>query len=376
MTETIGGIVWSQDASAFYYVHLDRNHRPVSVHRHRLGTRAADDETIVAADDSGLFVSLTEAQSGRYAEVSLHDHETSESWLIDLAAGGAARLVAPRETSVRYRVEHHPDFGGEPGLLILTNADGAEDFKIAWTPLAASGRDHWRDVVPHRPGVYILTLHRLRRLADPAGARRRPRRASSCAGSPTASEHTIAFDEEAYSLGFDAGYEFATDTLRFSYSSMTTPSEVWDYDLDARTRRLRKRQEIPSGHDPAAYVTRRLFAPAPDGEKVPVSLLYRKGTPLDGTAPALLYGYGAYGMSIPAAFASNRLSLADRGFILAIAHVRGGTEKGWRWYREGKLAQEAEHVFRLHRRDRIPHRREIRLADAKSSPTAPPRAAC
>jgi oligopeptidase B len=152
-------------------------------------------------------------------------------------------------------------------------------------------------------------------------------------------EHTIAFDEEAYSLGFEPGYEFATDTLRFSYSSMTTPSEIWDYDLGARTRRLRKRQEIPSGHDPASYVTRRLFAPAPDGEKVPVSLLYRRGTPLDGTAPALVYGYGAYGMSIPAAFVSNRLSLADRGFVVAIAHVRGGTEKGWRWYREGKLTK-------------------------------------
>jgi oligopeptidase B len=239
---------------------------------------------------------------------------------------------------VRYRVEHHPNFGGEPGLFILTNADGAEDFKIAWTPLAASGRGTWRDVVTHRPGVYILAftvfagwLIRLER--EDGLARIVVRRLAD------GDEHTIAFDEEAYSLGFDSGYEFATDTLRFNYSSMTTPSEIWDYDLGERTRRLRKRQEIPSGHDPAAYVTRRLFAPASDGEKVPVSLLYRKGTPLDGTAPALVYGYGAYGVSIPAAFTSNRLSLADRGFVVAIAHVRGGTEKGWRWYREGKLAK-------------------------------------
>jgi oligopeptidase B len=338
VTETIGGIVWSQDADAFYYVHLDRNHRPVSVHRHRLGTSAADDETIVAADDSGLFVSLGKVQSGRYAEVSLHDHETSESWLIDLAAGGALRLVAPRETSVRYRVEHHPNFRGDPGLFILTNADGAEDFKIVWAPLTASGRNSWRDVVPHRPGVYILSftvfadwLIRLER--EDGLARIVARRLAD------GTEHAIAFDEEAYSLGFESGYEFTTDTLRFSYSSMTTPSEIWDYDLGQRTRRLRKRQEIPSGHDPATYVTRRLFAPAPDGEKVPVSLLYRKGTPLDGTAPALVYGYGAYGVAIPAAFVSNRLSLADRGFVVAIAHVRGGTEKGWRWYREGKLGK-------------------------------------
>ena len=337
VTETAGGIVWSQDGTAFYYVRVDRNHRPVSVHRHRLGTGPADDVEVVAADDSGLFVSLSKLQSGRFAEVSLHDHETSESWLIDLADSDAEPvLVAPRETSIRYGVEHHPDAAG--GLFILTNAGNAEDFKIAWAPLAHSGRDHWRDVVAHRPGVYILRftvfagwLIRLER--EDGLARIVVRRLED------GEEHVIAFDEEAYSLGFDAGYEFDTDTLQFSYSSMTTPSEIWDYDLAARTRRLRKRQEIPSGHDPGAYVTRRVLAASFDGETVPVSLLYRKTTPLDGTAPALVYGYGAYGISIPAAFAPNRLSLADRGFVVAIAHVRGGTEKGWRWYREGKLAK-------------------------------------
>jgi oligopeptidase B len=151
-------------------------------------------------------------------------------------------------------------------------------------------------------------------------------------------EHTIAFDEEAYSLGVEHGYEFATDTLRFGYSSMTTPTETWDYDLTNRTRVLRKRREVPSGHDPSDYVTRRLFAPTAGGETVPISVLFRKDTPLDGTAPGLIYGYGAYGISIPAAFNTDRLSLVDRGFVYAIAHVRGGTDKGWRWYREGKLA--------------------------------------
>jgi len=119
---------------------------------------------------------------------------------------------------------------------------------------------------------------------------------------------------------------------------MTTPSEIWDYDLAAHKRTLRKRQEIPTGHNPGAYITRRVLAPASDGEAIPISLLYRRTTPLDGTAPMLIYGYGAYGMSMPAAFNSNRLSLVDRGFVFAIAHVRGGTERGWRWYREGKLA--------------------------------------
>jgi oligopeptidase B len=135
------------------------------------------------------------------------------------------------------------------------------------------------------------------------------------------------------------GYEFDTTALRFTYSSMTTPAQVFDYDMESRARVLRKTQEVPSGHDPADYVTRRLMAPAPDGETVPVSLLYRKDTPLDGSAPLFLYGYGAYGISIPAAFSTSRLSLVDRGFVFAVAHVRGGKDKGYRWYTDGKLGR-------------------------------------
>jgi oligopeptidase B len=149
-------------------------------------------------------------------------------------------------------------------------------------------------------------------------------------------EHTVSFTEEAYSLGLSSGYEFETARIRFTYSSMTTPAETYDYDCVTKGRHLRKRQVVPSGHDAADYVTRRLFATAPDGEQVPVSLLYRKGLALDGSAPLLLYGYGSYGTLMPASFSTNRLSLVDRGFVYAIAHIRGGTEKGWRWYLDGK----------------------------------------
>jgi oligopeptidase B len=336
--ETAGDVVWTRDCSAFYYVRLDAQHRPSSVHRHRLGADVREDIEVYDVADGGRFVSLSRLQSGRFAAISVHDHDTSEALLIDLEdADAGPMLVAPRETAMRYEVEHHPDFGGYPALLMRTNAGDAEDFKIAWTPLAATAREHWRDVVPHRPGVFILGFAVLRDwLICLEREDNLPRIVVRRIGSED--EHTIAFDEEAYSLDLHEGFEFETDTLRFSYSSMTTPSEVWDYDLASRTRTLRKRQEIPSGHDPGAYVTRRVLAKAPDGEAVPVSLLYRKTTSLDGTAPMLVYGYGSYGMSIPAAFISNRLSLVDRGFVFAIAHVRGGTEKGWRWYREGKLA--------------------------------------
>jgi oligopeptidase B len=348
--QTTSEVVWTQDCAAFYYVRLDAQLRPSSVHRHRLGADVSKDADIFAVPDGSRMVSLSRLQSGRFAAIVAFDHETSETWLVDLDDPDAKAVqVAPREPGLLYDVAHHPDFNGGPALLISTNADGAEDFKIVWTPLASPGREHWRDLVPHRPGVLILSFMVLRdwlvRLEREDGLPRivfrrigQSGRDARAQGVNLHDEHTIAFDEEAYALSLLQGFEFATDTLRFSYSSMTTPSEVWDYDLAAGTRTLRKRQEIPSGHDPGAYVTRRVMAPATDGETVPVSLLYRRTTPVDGTAPLFVYGYGAYGASMPAGFNPDRLSLVDRGFVYAIAHVRGGTDKGWRWYREGKLA--------------------------------------
>jgi len=333
-----GAAVWTADSSAFYYVRLDAQHRPTRVFRHRLGTAADDDVLVYESSNPGYFVGISELQSGELAEISIYDHETSESWLVDLRSPDARpMLVSPREQSVLYNVDHHPAFGGVPVLFIHTNADGAEDFKIAVAPLASPARAHWRDLVPHRPGVYILSFAVLadwliRHEREDGLPRIVVRRLA------TGEEHAIAFPEEAYSLGVEPGFEFVTDTLRFTYSSMTTPTETWDYDLAERTRALRKRQEIPSGHDPADYVTRRLLAPAADGETVPISLLHRRDLKADGTAPALVYGYGSYGAAMPAAFSTNRLSLVDRGFVYAIAHVRGGTDKGWRWYKNGKLA--------------------------------------
>jgi oligopeptidase B len=338
---TTSEVVWTRDCTAFYYVRLDAQYRPSSVHRHRLGADVNEDADIYGVPDGGRMVSLSRLRSRRFAAISVFDHDTSETWLIDLENPDAkATLIAPREPGLRYTVEHHPDFRGGPTLVIWTNADGAEDFKLVWTPLANPSREHWRDIVRHRPGVLIrehtLLQDWLLRLEQEDGL---PRVVFSRIGSDD--ERTIAFDEEAYSLWFHGGFEFATNILRFSHSSMTTPWEVWDYDLDTGVRTLRKRDVVPSGHDPGAYVTRRVMAPAADGETVPVSLLYRKTTPIDGTAPLFVYGYGSYGASMDAAFKTDRLSLVDRGFVYAIAHVRGGTEKGWRWYREGKLANKA-----------------------------------
>jgi oligopeptidase B len=326
-----GAVVWSADAKSLFYVKLDDNHRPMQVWHHRLGTTQADDVLIYEETDPGWFTHLHESTSGRFCVIAGGDHETSEQRLIDLANPlSLPRLVAPRETGVQYSLA---DRGDE--LFILTNADGAIDFKIVTAPLASPARANWRDLIPHRAGVYILDhdlysghLVRLER------ANALPAIVIRDLGS--GEEHAIAFDEAAYSLDTMGSYEFDTTSLRFSYSSMTTPSEVYDYDMVSRTRTLRKRQEIPSGHNPADYVTTRIMARSHDGTDVPVSLLHRHDLKRDGRAPLLLYGYGSYGMAMPASFNANRLSLVDRGFVYAIAHIRGGTDKGWGWYLDGK----------------------------------------
>ncbi|MEM8663805.1 MAG: S9 family peptidase, partial [Pseudomonadota bacterium] len=300
------GIAFAADARTVFAVELDDNHRPATVVAR---THDGTVHTVYKETDPGFFVSVSKTLSGGYMVINSHDHETSEVRLIDaLDPLTPPRLIAERLVGEEYDVAHNGD-----ELYIRTNRD-AEDFRIVRAPIDAPGRENWEDIVPHRPGVlivdtivfadYLVWLERenalprivIRRLAD-------------------GDEHVIAFDEEAYSLGLQEGHEFQTATLRFSYSSMTTPSEVWDYDMATRDRRLRKRQVIPSGHDPAQYVTRRLMAPAADGALVPVTLLHHVETDIDGSAPCLLYGYGSYGITIPASFNANPLSLVNRGFV-------------------------------------------------------------
>ena len=330
--ESDGEMVWSADGASFLYIRLDENHRPSRVYRHHLGQDPATDELIFEETDPGWFMNVWRSRSRRFAIIHLTDHDSAEAHLLDLHdPASKPRLVAARESGLRYDVEHHGH-----RLFIRTNADGCEDFKLVEAPLSDPSRVNWKDVIPYRPGRMITRIsaykNHLVRLER-----------ENCLPQiiirdiVSGEEHAIAFDEEAYSLSLHGSREFDTTNMRFAYSSMTTPEETYDYDMVTRARVLRKRQTIPSGHDPARYVTRRIFAKAQDGAEVPISLLYMKDTPLDGSAPLFITGYGSYGHAYPASFSSRRLSLVDRGFVYAIAHVRGGTDKGWGWYKDGKL---------------------------------------
>jgi oligopeptidase B len=234
-------------------------------------------------------------------------------------------VLQPRDVGRLYEADHWGD-----RWVIRTNADDSIDFKIVEAPTATPGKAHWTDLVPHTPGRYIegvalVKNHIARQERADANTRIIIRDRAGA-------EHEIAVDEPAYSLSLAGASEFDTTVMRYGYNSPSTPTSTYDYDLATRERTLRKVQEVPSGHNAADYVVERLNAPAPDGELVPVTVLRRRDTPVDGSAPVLLYGYGSYGSPIPASFSTNRLSLVDRGWIYAIAHVRGGSDKGWNWF--------------------------------------------
>ena len=329
--DTSGGGVWNAANDGFLYTRVDENHRPSKLFFHKLGTDVSEDRLVYEESDPGFFMDVDGSRNNDWIFVSINDHETSEFRLLSTDDPTAEpKLVAARETGLQYDLEE----GGDV-FFILTNADGAKDFKIMTAPVSDPTRPNWMELVPHEPGRLILSLLAFKdflvRLERKDGLPRivvRDRMSGE--------EHNISFDEEAYSLSLLGSYEYDTDVMRFSYSSMTTPAQVFDYDMRTRERVLLKTQEVPSGHDPDHYVTRRLMAPSHDGELVPVSLIYHRDTPLDGSTPALLYGYGSYGIAIPAGFNTNILSLVDRGFVYAIAHTRGGKDKGFSWYEDGK----------------------------------------
>ena len=338
LLDTTGKGRWSADNKFLFYVAVDENHRPDKVMRHRLGTQQSEDVCVYTESDSGFFVSLDDTRSGRFIVISAHDHETSECWLIPTHAPENAPLcVAPRATGIEYELD---DDAARDRLVLVTNwaPDGqAEDFLVAQAPVPTkhADRSSWQVIRPHVPGclvldavpfsghmVYLLRENALPRILVETQA--------------TGETAAIEFDEEAYELALGAIGEYDTTRLRFTYSSMTTPMQITDYDMDTGMRNLRKSQNVPSGHDPAEYVTRRIVATSHDGAEVPVSIVYHRDTPLDGSAPVLLYGYGAYGITVPAGFSVTRLSLVARGFIYAIAHIRGGKARGHNWFIQGR----------------------------------------
>ena len=330
---TDGSVVWAADSKSFYYVERDANQRPKRVRHHIVGTPAGDDLLVYEEPDDSFFLDVDKSQSGDYILISSRKGTTSEYRYLraDAEAGEKPVLIAPRHTDELYSVEH----AGEH-FYINTNAGDAVDFKIMRAPVASPGREHWEEWLPHEPGTYIRDFVAFKdRLVRLERENALPRVVVSDYAQDDVYE--IDFDAAAYDLELLPGYEFDTMTLRFAYETPATPEQVFDFDMASRERVLRKTQEVPSGHDPELYAVERFFITADDGAEVPVTVLRLASTPVDGTAPLLLYGYGSYGLTMPASFNPSILSLVDRGVVYAVAHIRGGSAKGRQWYLDGKL---------------------------------------
>ena len=323
-----GNFVFSPCSGYIFWTNRDDNGRPDRIYRRP----SRGGETVLVYDeaDDGMFLGVGRSSDDAFVLITVQNQETSEAWQIPTGAPTAMPTVlAPRRVGIRYDADHWPD-----GWVFRTNDNDAVDFKLMQAPTGQPARIAWRELVPHRPGRFIegfdLTSAHL------AWQERAEANTTIIIRDKAGQEHAIAADEPAYALSLAGASEFDTTVTRYTYNSPSTPTSTYDYDMASRARTLMKVQEIPSGHDPADYVVERLNAPAIDGQMVPVTVLRRRTTPVDGSAPLLLYGYGSYGIPMSASFSTGRLSLVDRGWIYAIAHIRGGSDKGWGWFLDAR----------------------------------------
>jgi oligopeptidase B len=339
--ETTYGSAWAGDAT-FFYVRQDAAMRPHQVWRHSVGTAPEDDVLVYEDPDERFFVTVGLSLTEEWVQISSSSKVTSEEHLVPAAHPTAPpRCVQPREQDVEYDVTHAPHPTDGDRFLILTNADDAVNFKLVSAPVDEPGREQWTEVVPHRPDVKLEGDTAFRDHVIRYERREGVRRiiATSYADGI---ERELTMPEPVYDTGPATNAEFDTGTLRFTYTSLVTPSTVFDEDLVTGERQLLKQTEVLGGHEPADYETGRLWATAPDGVRVPISYVHRADLAHDGSAPCLLYGYGSYEACMDPTFSTLRLSLLDRGFVFAIAHIRGGGELGRPWYDDGK---------RLHKRN-------------------------
>ena len=335
--ENMGAVVWANDNQTLFYTRLDEAYRPHQVWKHRLGQDPSQDVMVFEEPDDAYYLSVGGTRSEAYIVVSFNSKVTSEVYVLDASQpDGDFRLVAPRQHGVEYAIAHHPgDDRSDDRFYIVTNEE-AVNFKLMVTPVDALAKQNWQTVIPHRPQVQLRSVDVFREhlvIYERQGGLPTIRVQNLTTGEETA----LDFPEPTYSVWSGAMPEFDNSILRFTYTSLITPSSVFDYDMNTHQRQLKKETPVLGGYDRSQYQSEWLMATAADGTAVPISLVYKKDMRRPDGNPLLLYGYGSYGISSSAYFSSSRLSLLDRGMVFAIAHIRGGGEMGRPWYEAGKF---------------------------------------
>ncbi|MSR78009.1 MAG: S9 family peptidase [Candidatus Omnitrophica bacterium] len=343
-------VEWAADNQTLFYTTLDEAKRPCRLFKHRLGGLQSVDDLIFHEKDETFLLAIGQSKDRKYLFLESHSKTSSEvQFLPSNYPDSHFQIIHPRQPLLEYGAIHHGN-----RFFILTN-ENAVNFKLMQTSVERPEKENWKEVIGHRPGVklegaeafenHLVVYEREEGLMK-----------IRITDIHTQSFHYLDFPEPVYTAWGGSNPEFKSSKLRFGYTSLVTPSCVFDYDMNQRTRELKKQTEVLGGYDPSRYETKRIYAAAKDGTRIPVSLVYRKGIALDGNNPLFLYGYGSYGISIDPEFSSVRLSLLDRGFIFAIAHIRGGGDLGRPWYEDGKFLKKkntfqdfiacAEHLIR------------------------------
>jgi oligopeptidase B len=335
--QRVGSVAWAADnLTLFYTVEDEEQKRQFQLWRHTLGTQHSEDLLVYQDDDERFNIAVGRTRDGAYLVLESASHTASESWVLPAWQPTAAfSLIEPRSEEHEYSIDHRN------GLWFIRTNDHGRNFRLVTAPVLTPGREHWSEVLPHRPAVMLedvdLFAGFLVACEREDGLPRLRIFRFEGEGAQTQPAGEISFPEPAYSAYAHVNRVFATTSFRYAYQSLVTPASVYEYDLATATSRLLKQQEIPGGFDRALYASERIHATAQDGTQVPISLVYRKDRRAAGENPLYVYGYGSYGYALPLNFSSNRLSLLDRGVVMAYAHIRGGGDLGKPWHDAGKM---------------------------------------
>ncbi|WDF69393.1 S9 family peptidase [Sphingobacterium oryzagri] len=329
---TEGEATWANDSKTFFYT----SKNPVTllsekIKKHTLGSNSAGDAVVYAEKDNTNYIGVGKSKNGKFIQIYSGSTLSSEVFILDANTPNASfKSFQPRIKDVLYSVTALED-----RFLVLTN-DGAKNFKVVECPLDKTTKEHWKDFIPHRADVLVSDIDEFKDFLV-ISERKNGLTQMAIRSLKDGTQHYLDFGEAAYTVYPSTNVEYNTSVVRYGYTSLVTPSSTFDYNMQTKEKELKKQQEVVGGYRAEDYVTERLFAKAKDGTSIPISLVYKKGMKKNGQAPLLLYAYGSYGASMDPSFSSARLSLLDRGFIYAIAHIRGGEEMGRQWYEDGKM---------------------------------------
>jgi oligopeptidase B len=330
IANTTGGAVWAADNKTFFYTRKDETLRGYQIWKHVLGTPVSQDKLLFEETDETYSTFVFKTKSKKYIVIGSSSTVSQEYRVLPAdQPDGEFRIFQPRRRNLEYSIDHFRDI-----WYVRTNKE-ALNFRLMKTPETATTEDHWKEVIPHREDVLLEGMEVFNQYL--VLSERKAGITQLRVIPDNGDEHYIEFGEKAYVASVSINPEFDTDLLRINYQSLTTPNTTYNYHMKTRERILLKQQEVLGGFDPTDYRSERIMALARDGVEIPLSIVYHKDTKIDGTSPCLLYGYGSYGYSLDPSFSMTRLSLLNRGFVYAIAHIRGGEEMGRQWYEDGKL---------------------------------------